>query len=117
MTPEPLPKAIHEKALELGINEIVLNWSGGNDEGYLNVEYDKRDVPDYFNDMVENWAWDAYYYNGAGDGNDYGDDISYNLKENTVHTSEWFYERQERDGGTVPLEITEEGAETEEEEE
>jgi hypothetical protein len=42
---------------------------------------------------VENWAWDVYSYSGAGEGNDYGDNITYDLVENTVETEEWYMER------------------------
>ena len=73
MTIEPLNKDIYNKAIALGIEKIVLNFSGGNDEGYLNVTLypwhkDKSDAHNDLNAEVENWAWSVYSYGGAGDG-------------------------------------------------
>ena len=105
MTPSALPKALFEEAIKLGVGEIVLSFSGGNDEGYLDVRIDVDN--DEFEKKIENWAWDAYDYNGAGDGSDYGDDIYYNIKEKTVYTEEWFYERTTQEGENIELEIEE----------
>jgi hypothetical protein len=89
---EPLPKKIHDKALSLGVTEIHLNFSGGNDEGYLSVSLEGTSDSN-FTLEVENWAWEAYSYNGAGDGSDYGDDIVYDLVNNKVSTEEWYMMR------------------------
>ena len=115
MTAQPIPKAIYDKAKELGITEIVLRFSGGNDEGHLYVEtnpYDYQMEP--FGQMereIEDWAWKAYEYNGGGDGTDYGDTITYNLETNKVSTEEWFHAVQTTTGGTDKLEIAEEDEE------
>ena len=34
---QPLSKKIFDKAVSIGITEIHLNFSGGNDEGYVNI--------------------------------------------------------------------------------
>lgn len=105
MKAEPLSKAIYNKAKELGVNTISLEFSGGSDEGHLHVGID---IDNYdFKNLVEDWAWEAYDYSGAGDGNDYGDNIIYDLKEGKVRTSEWFHVVKEEDGGTTKLKISE----------
>ena len=125
MNAEPLNKEIYNKAITMGITKITLNFSGGNDEGSLNVELtpytdengnDKNEFTRRF-DMVsyskltndiENWAWDVYSYSGAGEGSDYGDDIVYDLVNKTVSTSEWFTERQYRDSDEHTMEFADE---------
>jgi hypothetical protein len=106
MTIEPLNKGIYNKAVALGIEKIVLNFSGGDDEGYLNVRlYPWKNNSDLWchwhtqahsdlNAEVENWAWEVYSYSGAGDGCDYGDDITYDLVNKKVTASEWYTARQ-----------------------
>lgn len=91
----PLSKAIFDKAISLGVTEIHLNFSGGSDEGYLNVSvlpYDEKEGLE-FEKEIEDWAWQVYDYSGAGDGNDYGDDVVYDLANKKVKTSEWATER------------------------
>lgn len=109
MTAKPLKKAIYDKAKELGIEAITLNFSGGNDEGYLDVEiqpYEDRTME--FVNEIEEWAWEVYDYSGAGEGYDYGDNISYDLKNGKVSTSEWYTSRQEGDTESDELEIAKE---------
>jgi hypothetical protein len=109
MKAEPLNKSIYNKAKEQGIESIILHFSGGSDEGYLDVETIPWDVDiGNFHDEIEEWAWEVYDYNGAGDGNDYGDDIVYDLKNGKVTTSEWFTARQEGDTDNDELELAEE---------
>lgn len=109
MKAEPLRKNIYDKAKEIGVEQIILRFSGGNDEGYLDIETLpwNVDIGD-LHDEIDEWAWEAYSYNGAGDGNDYGDDITYDLKSGKVSTSEWFTSRQEGDSGEESLELDEE---------
>lgn len=102
---EPLSKAIHDKAKELGVKLIVLRFSGGNDEGYLQVETDPYDQA--FESEIEDWAWGVYNYNGAGDGTDYGDTITYDLEKGEVSADEWYHVVQSEKGGTHKLEIAE----------
>ena len=108
MTAKPLKKAIYDKAKELGIKQITLYFSGGNDEGYLDVELEPSPNDSTFYNEVEEWAWEVYDYNGAGEGYDYGDNISYDLKSGKVSTSEWYTSRQEGDTENGELEIEEE---------
>jgi hypothetical protein len=99
-----LPKAIYNKAKELGIDTIILHFSGGNDEGYLSVETSPKHNQE-FNDDIEAWAWKEYDYSGAGDGSDYGDDITYNLETNEVSTEEWYHVVERSNGENNKLEI------------
>lgn len=107
---QPLPKNLHDKAKKLGVTQIHLNFSGGNDEGYLSVFVegikDARQEED-FADEVETWADSAYHYNGAGDGTDYGDDITYDLVTNEASCSEWCMARTEGETETIDLVVDE----------
>jgi len=104
MNIEPISKELFEKLTKLGVREVTLNFSGGSDEGYLDVDLDS-DL-DYSDEEarklvseVESWAWDAYSYSGAGDGIDYGDTIVYDLVNRKARASEWTMERTDRDLG------------------
>ena len=110
MNIEPLNKEIYEKAKTLGVERIVLNFSGGSDEGYLNVTLYpwNNSKDDDLNDLsaeVENWGYDAYDYSGAGDGSEYGDDIEYDLVNHTASSQEWYMERTEGDSAEVKLAV------------
>ena len=105
MKAEPLSKAIYEKAKELGVNTITLKFSGGSDEGELEVDTDGKDYDYDFVRLVEDWAWDVYNYSGAGEGIGYGDDIMYDLKNGKVSTSEWVNVVQEQKGRMSKLKI------------
>lgn len=106
MKAEPLKKEIYNKAKELGVEKITLKFSGGNDEGYLDVEMEPEWNQDFATE-IEDWAWEVYSYNGAGDGSDYGDDIDYDIKKNKVTTSEWFTSRRYEDSDEDNLELAE----------
>ncbi len=119
---KPLKKSIYDKAKELGILKIILNFSGGSDEGYLNIDFD-IDTGFSFNDKtaqfekeVEDWAWSVYQYSGAGDGSDYGDDITYDLENNTASCSEWYTERTEGDTSEIELKTDDQPSNDEDEE-
>jgi len=94
----PLPKRFFDRAVELGIAKLILSFSGGSDEGYLDVNYQMSGNLLYTkeaNDLaveVEVWADDAFRYNGAGDGSPYGDTVTYDLVHKTVEVREWFSE-------------------------
>lgn len=100
-----LPKSIYNKAIELKIGKIILHWSGGSDVGYLNISLygkdgvhpknaDNKSTEDYtFSDEIESWAEDAYDYSGAGDGTDYGDDVTYDIDKKTISISSWCLEK------------------------
>jgi hypothetical protein len=105
---EPLSKAIHEKALSLGVTSIELQFSGGSDEAYLNVILSGGKDTQKFEQEVEEWAYCAYNYGGAGDGNDYGDNITYDLINKKATAEEWMMERTTGDSSEDDLEISEE---------
>ena len=118
MTVQPLPRHLLERAKELGVEIIELDFNGGSDEGHLNVHVGKKLVQDEvfkpvetphewlkFGQDIDEWAWSVYEYSGAGEGDDYGDDIVYDLIENKVTTHDWYMERTEGDDTETALEI------------
>jgi hypothetical protein len=104
MRAEPLKKELYTKAKELGVEKIILQFSGGNDEGNLNIDLEPEWNQDFAN-QVEDWAWEVYSYSGAGDGSDYGDDITYDLVKNKVSTSQWYtsVERGSEDDNDIEI--------------
>ena len=107
LEPKALSKSIFAQAKELNVKKICLAFSGGSDEGYLDVHLDldddQKQVTPLIN-LIEEWAWETYRYNGAGDGTDYGDDIVYDLSAGKVHIQDWCTERNY--GDDIELEIT-----------
>ena len=101
---EPLSKELFNEAIRLGIYTITLNFSGGSDEGYLDIDI----VPDNseFEKKVELWAWEVYSYSGAGEGYSYGDTIEYDIENMKSKHSDWYYERTEGDESiqNIPIE-------------
>lgn len=93
----PLPKTILKLAKEKHIIEIKLSFSGGSDEGYLDVILKDSDSDLYTHwmddecliDKIRHWAWSVYDFSGAGDGNDFGDNIIYDLVKMQVTHTEW----------------------------
>lgn len=112
MNIEPLSKKIYDKAVSLGITQIELHFSGGDDEGYLNV-YLKNEkgfssaLNTEFEQEIEEWVWDTYDYSGAGDGSDYGDDIMYDIVNKKATSESWYMARTEGDSENGDLEIAE----------
>jgi hypothetical protein len=110
---QPLPRNIYDKAKAHGIARILLFFKGGDDNGYLNVQFVGNndgfncDFGLKFEAEVEAWAWDAYEYGGAGEGVDYGDNIIYDLEENTVTTQAWYYAKRYDTPENTKLEINE----------
>lgn len=113
---QPLPARIVAKAKQLKIEIITLNFSGGSDEGCLNVDVDSSQdtvaprrawtsAPQDFLREIENWAWEAYIYSGAGDGTAYGDDITYDLKAGKASCQDWWTDRCEGSTVSMPLEV------------
>jgi hypothetical protein len=102
----PLSKAIYERATAMGIETIELEFRGGSDEGFLEVTVSPRgeDFHSSFEADIEEWVWTAYDYNGAGDGQEYGDEIKYDLKGKKAVTSEWYMSRQDGDPEEMELE-------------
>lgn len=104
ITPPPLPLRFMTRALTANVELIIINWSGGSDEGHLDVQLQDetgkiisswRGTNPLLQPLlaeIEEWCYDAIPYNGAGDGSSYGDTIRYNLKEGTVSTEAWWTE-------------------------
>jgi hypothetical protein len=109
MNPVALPKKIYTRAKELGVETIELRFQGGNDEGYLDVSLDGKianvdaDNVDLLDQAIQEWAWSEYSYSGAGDGNDFGDNITYDLVKNTMTSEEWHMERVNGENVQMPL--------------
>ena len=111
MNAEPISKELYNKLTAAGITSVTLNFSGGSDEGYLDITIEPHRNPSN-NDVrnlikeIEDWAWSVYSYSGAGEGVAYGDEIVYDLKNKKVRTSEWCYERTERYLDATDLKIS-----------
>lgn len=129
LSPIPLPKKIYEKAKELGVSSIELGFSGGDDEGHLYVQLVESKTDDLVKIVrrkqqlstletdIETWAFDAYRYSGAGDGNDYGDNVTYNLETMKASVSSWMMERVDfKPDEAVSIEIEDENEDKNEEE-
>jgi len=109
-TPIKLPKEILDKAEKLGVYKITLHLSGGSDESYLEVELNDGEVGhEEFESKIEDWVWKVYDYSGAGDGNDYGDDIVYDLVNKTASSTYWQMERADGDTDEFEFDELEEG--------
>jgi hypothetical protein len=104
MNAKPLSKEVYNKAKELGVEKILLQFSGGNDEGNLNVDMEPTYNQKLANE-IEDWALEVYSYSGAGDGSDYGDNIEYDLKAGKVSTSEWYTSISDGDTYSSNLQI------------
>lgn len=89
---KPLPKDIYDSLIAEGATKLRLEFSGGSDEGHLCIG--SAHSSDLEN-RIEDWAYDAYSYSGAGDGTDYGDDIEYDLTTMTATHQEWFMARED----------------------
>jgi len=113
MNAEPINKSLYDKLKAQGVNRVKLCFSGGSDEGFLDVflypefDYTDEEARNLLKE-VENWAWGVYSYSGAGEGNDYGDNITYDLVENTVETEEWYMERTYGDSSEGELVVEDE---------
>jgi hypothetical protein len=93
-----LDKELYVRLLAQGVSYLTLNFSGGSDEGYLNIECDtKADLNSSIKDLdqlysdIDTWVWSVYEYSGAGDsGSEYGDNITYDLVNKTATHDEWY---------------------------
>lgn len=105
---EPLPKKIHDKLKKAGVKKLQLCFEGGNDEGILNIEADPYEaMDDKLEQEIDEWVWNVYSYSGAGEGSPYGDNILYDLEENTQSWSEWYMSISEGTSTADKLEIKE----------
>lgn len=105
MNAEPLSREIYNRCKADGVKKITLAFSGGNDEGYLDVSCEPSNGME---DEIEEWAWTVYDYSGAGDGSDYGDNIVYDLERNSTTSQEWSHVPQYGKEDRESLEISDE---------
>jgi len=112
MNIEPLEKKIFDKALANGVSKIILSFSGGPNEGYLDITLEplstSRTLVDELTVEIEKWV--CYAYNGysgvvAGEANDYGDEIVYDLVNKKCSAKEWCMVRETKEFDEVPLEV------------
>lgn len=104
-----LPKALYDKLIAAGVTAFELKFTGGNDEGSLNIEFTPvrpYSGKDPLYDEVETWAWNVYEYNGAGDGSDYGDNYLYNLADKTIKHTEWYTRAEENEPTTLKFSLS-----------
>lgn len=88
---QPLSKEIYQILQENNIEKLILRFSGGSDEGYLDIDTEGGNhLSSKIIDRIEDWVWETFDYSGAGDGNNYGDILTYNLKDMTVEHEEWY---------------------------
>ena len=93
-----IPSALVSRAKKLDIEKITLEFSGGSDEGYLDVFFERTkkwkeneaDSRINLRNDLDGWAAEAYGYGGAGDGSRYGDTYVYDLVNNTVTWYDWW---------------------------
>jgi hypothetical protein len=109
MTAPALPKTLYDRAVAAGIKQITFAWSGGSDEGYLDVSFDAYPITELetLRNDIEEWASDAFDYSGAGEGNDYGDDYVYDLAAKTVSHSAWYTQPVYEDTLSLDLDVVE----------
>jgi len=100
---KPLPMALYKELTALKVVTLKLERSGGSDEGYLestltdeDEEYVNAESLDF---NIESW-WMSDY-SGAGDGSDYGDNVTYNLDKGTATGHDWFTQRVYEDAKRV----------------
>lgn len=106
MTIKPLKREHYERAQKLGIKKIMFNFSGGSDEGFLDVNYEPNieniKSKDWMKvrillDELSDWAWSVWHYSGAGCGSDFGDDIEYDLENKSASHIGWQMEIVSKD--------------------
>lgn len=104
-----LPKKLYDRATQLGVTSITLQFSGGSDEGHLDVQIDSPldddEALSALGSDVEDWADTAYSYNGAGDGDAYGDNVTYDLVEMEARWDAWQMQVTEGGSDSQALEI------------
>lgn len=101
----PLPKSIYETAKKNGNTVIHLEFSGGSDEGYLEVNLEGGTWDEDFEVEIRDWAYEAYAYNGGGDGTDFGDDVRYDIENNKVISTDWCMARVDSEEQEHPFKV------------
>jgi hypothetical protein len=109
---KPISAKLYNFLKENKVKGFELRFTGGSDEGWLDVSInnDSDFEHDEFGEIcqtIEKWAWSVYEYSGAGDGSDYGDNITYDLENGSVSSEEWYMVAQHSDPENSTLEISE----------
>lgn len=104
----PITKSLYRKLVDAGVTSFTLKFSGGDDQGYLTVSMEKDS--EYFYDetideVIQDWAWDSFSYSGAGTGEPYGDNYTYNLVTGEVTHDSWHTVQEYDKGDAVKMEI------------
>jgi len=108
-----IPKKIIEECKRLGVAKFTCRFSGGSDEGFLEVDLDEVNWKDMTPDHtalvkeITTWADEAMCYSGGGDGTDYGDDYEFDLTDMTISHTEWYHQPAYNDLGTASVTIDE----------
>lgn len=102
---EPLPVKLYTRLIQAGVTKLALKFSGGSDEGCLDIELNDGETHPALETEVDNWAWEVYSYSGAGDGNDYGDTITYDLPTMKATHGEWSMQRHDDDETETTFEL------------
>ena len=116
---QPIPKELVERMKEAGGTQLILNFRGGNDEGFLDFTLKGKDkcVLDAYDSYqpgeegslerdIDKWVWSAYSYSGAGEGYDYGDDYVYDFETGEVTHEFWHDEPVRHSEGSSSISFT-----------
>ena len=109
---KPISAKLYNFLKENKVKGFELRFSGGSDEGYMDAivenysEFENDELGE-ITKKIEDWAWSVYEYSGAGDGSDYGDNITYDLENGSVSSEEWYMVAQHSDPENSTLEISE----------
>jgi hypothetical protein len=101
----PVPKEFFDQAKALDVEEIVIQFYGGSDEGHIDLSLEpsgwkagvglppeRRELVRLMND----WAFEKMSFSGAGPP-DHGGSITYSLKTNKVSVDRWVMVEQTED--------------------
>jgi hypothetical protein len=104
---EGMNKNLYDLLKENNVKSFELRFSGGSDEGYLDVhiEYDQSmDASNIISPTnnqkktIESVLYDAamegFAYSGAGDGTPYGDNYYFDLETGEIRHEEWYMEEK-----------------------
>jgi len=102
-----MPKELFDSCVEAGVEKVILEFEGGNDEGHLYVSFEGEFTSEDLEFKVVEWANEAYSYSGAGDGTSYGDNITYDLVNKKVSHQEWYHSVEYNEPSDMELELGE----------
>ena len=112
----PVPKKFFDQAKALDVEKIVIEFSGGSDEGHIDVYFNPSSwkpgegLPPGRSELMRlmnDWAFEKMCFSGAGPP-DHGGSITYCLKTNKVSVERWVMTcTTEDDRSDLPLEVGE----------